>query len=156
MKIIGTLLLLSFLIVVGIYLISDPAVPMPAVRDVAFKRNNFNNGKSLIPERQVMVSPFVERVTLNVPSTEVENPHLPIVYSAKYHDNELVENDNNIAADTSLEEGQSRTFLYSSSHDEAGVLSEFDNAGEGYFLQPGQSRTFLPLSDEQNIPAEDK
>ena len=136
--------------------ISDPAVPTPATRDVAFKKNDFNNGKSLVHERQAMVNPFVESVTINVASTEVENPHLPVVYSAKYHDNESVENDNNIAADTPLEEGQSRIFIYSSSHDEAGVLSEFDNAGEGYFLQPGQSRTFLPLSDEQNIPAEDE
>lgn len=152
MKITGMLLLLSFLIMVGTYFISEPT---SASRDVALKINSFNNGKPLIPDRQVMVNPFVESVTINVPTTEVEKPHLPVAYSAKLHENEAVENDNNIAADRSLEIGQSRTFVYLSKYS-ADMSGEFDHASEGYFLQPGQSRTFLSLSSKQNIPLEDE
>ncbi len=155
MKITGILLLLGFLIMVGAYFISAPTVPAPVTRDVVLEKNNFNNGESLIPDKQVVINPFVESVPINASRTEVDNPHLPVVYSVKHHENEPVENANDIAAYTSLEEGQSRTFLYSSQYG-AETPGEFNHASDGYFLQPGQSRTFLPLSSEQNIPAKDE
>lgn len=154
MKIISVSLLLSFLIMVGSYFIFDHSVSMPVARNAVLENANSNIGKPLIPDRQRMVKPFVESVTVNVSSSEVENPYLPVAYSVKQHDNESVKNDDNVTAHRPLEEGQSRTFLYLSQHDAVVDPGELDS--DSYFLQPGQSRTFLPLSDMRHISVEVK
>jgi hypothetical protein len=119
---------------------------------------NMKPEKTDIPEKNTRTTAKTDNHLIfsssDTNSVTTDNPHLPVAYTIEQ--NETSPDEDSYIANTELEEGQNRTFIYSATPFENDARDEDENSTDGYFLAPGQSRTFLAEPEENDYPPEEQ